>query len=117
MKYGVKVALAAERVETLGWFGFAVLDFRLRHAVRRDLGWTGLGWWVFRRADYDLLMDSWVVCFEVWPPGWGECSTCKGSGTSWDPETGGKCWDCRGGGVLPVADFRPVRDVPDLNVW
>lgn len=28
------------------------------------------------------------------------CSECKGSGTSWDESTGGKCWDCRGTGLI-----------------
>lgn len=33
---------------------------------------------------------------------WGPCSSCEGRGTSYDESTGGKCWDCRGGGMLPV---------------
>jgi hypothetical protein len=30
-----------------------------------------------------------------------DCETCKGRGTSFDESTGGKCWDCQGGGKLP----------------
>lgn len=34
------------------------------------------------------------------------CSTCGGSGGSTDESTGGRCWDCRGGGyILPESDF------------
>jgi hypothetical protein len=32
---------------------------------------------------------------------WGPCSTCDGSGMSGEECTGGKCWDCRGGGQIP----------------
>ena len=32
---------------------------------------------------------------------WGPCPSCEGRGTSYDELTGGKCWDCRGGGQLP----------------
>lgn len=32
---------------------------------------------------------------------WGPCSTCEGRGTSYDESTGGKCWDCKAGGMLP----------------
>ena len=34
---------------------------------------------------------------EVWEP----CPSCEGRGTSYDESTGGKCWDCRGGGMMP----------------
>src|SRR5689334_20297300 len=32
---------------------------------------------------------------------WGPCPTCEGRGTSYDESTGGKCWDCKAGGMLP----------------
>lgn len=32
---------------------------------------------------------------------WGPCPSCEGRGTSFDESTGGKCWDCRSGGMLP----------------
>lgn len=43
---------------------------------------------------------------------WGPCSTCEGSGTSTDESTGGRCWDCRGGGELPG---NKVGDNPSLG--
>jgi hypothetical protein len=42
----------------------------------------------------------------------GPCDTCGGKGTSTDESTGGKCWDCRGGGELPVGT---VGDLPSLG--
>lgn len=30
------------------------------------------------------------------------CVSCGGRGTSMDESTGGRCWDCRGGGFLPM---------------
>jgi hypothetical protein len=43
---------------------------------------------------------------------WADCSTCEGRGTSTDESTGGRCWDCRGGGKLPG---KPVGDLPSLG--
>lgn len=44
---------------------------------------------------------------------WGPCSTCEGRGTSYDESTGGKCWDCRGGGQLPGS--LELTDNPSLG--
>jgi hypothetical protein len=44
---------------------------------------------------------------------WGPCSTCEGRGTSYDESTGGKCWDCRGGGQLP--GHLELTDNPSLG--
>lgn len=99
MKWGVRMSLAAEDVDCLGWGAFAILD----RALRRNGPWPAgeLGYWRLAWAEYLLAPDAWLVTFRCWPLGWGECSTCEGRGTSWDESTGGKCWDCRGGGVLP----------------
>ncbi len=44
---------------------------------------------------------------------WGECISCNGSGYSGDEAVpGGKCWDCRGGGVTPGGK---VGDNPSLG--
>lgn len=45
---------------------------------------------------------------ELWEP----CPSCEGRGTSHDESTGGKCWDCRGGGQLPGHVM--VTDNPQL---
>jgi hypothetical protein len=44
---------------------------------------------------------------------WGQCPTCDGRGTSHDESTGGKCWDCRGGGMLP--SLIAITDNPSLG--
>lgn len=44
------------------------------------------------------------------------CSSCHGAGVGGDAadeSTGGRCWDCRGGGTLPVTLSRP--DNPSLG--
>jgi hypothetical protein len=33
---------------------------------------------------------------------WVICEDCQGSGASSDESTSGRCWDCRGGGKVPV---------------
>lgn len=42
---------------------------------------------------------------------WDVCDSCEGAGTSHDESTDGKCWDCRGGGRLPVQ----IGDNPSLG--
>lgn len=44
---------------------------------------------------------------------WGPCPTCEGRGTSYDESTGGKCWDCRAGGLLP--SHVVLKDLPSLG--
>lgn len=46
---------------------------------------------------------------ELWEP----CPSCEGRGTSYDESTSGKCWDCRGGGMLPGHVL--VTDNPSLG--
>jgi len=44
---------------------------------------------------------------------WFDCASCEGRGTAPDESTGGKCWDCKGGGKLPSA--LTVSDNPSLG--
>lgn len=47
---------------------------------------------------------------------WFDCASCEGRGTGGqaaDESTGGKCWDCRGGGKLPSA--LTITDNPSLG--
>jgi hypothetical protein len=44
---------------------------------------------------------------------WGPCPSCEGRGTSYDESTGGKCWDCRAGGMLPGSV--EITDNPSLG--
>lgn len=46
---------------------------------------------------------------EVWAP----CESCEGRGTSYDASTGGKCWDCRAGGLQPGR--ATITDNPSLG--
>lgn len=48
---------------------------------------------------------------------WGPCSTCEGRGAVYDESTGGKCWDCRAGGLLP--SHIVITDNPQLatGLW
>lgn len=51
---------------------------------------------------------------------WFDCSSCEGrgvGGAASDESTGGKCWDCRGGGRLPSA--LTLTDAPQLatGLW
>lgn len=43
----------------------------------------------------------------------GLCPTCSGAGTAPDESTGGRCWDCRGGGQLP--SHAVLTDNPTLG--
>jgi hypothetical protein len=43
---------------------------------------------------------------------WGPCPSCEGRGTSYDESTGGKCWDCKAGGMLPGT--ARITDNPQL---
>lgn len=47
---------------------------------------------------------------------WFDCGSCEGrgaGGAASDESTGGKCWDCRGGGKLPSA--LTITDNPSLG--
>lgn len=45
---------------------------------------------------------------------WQPCDTCQGTGYSGDQAVpGGKCWDCRGGGMLPAKI--EITDNPSLG--
>lgn len=48
------------------------------------------------------------------------CSSCHGVGSggdAWDESTGGRCWDCRGGGTLPVTLSRPDNPSLGTGTW
>lgn len=44
---------------------------------------------------------------------WTPCPSCEGRGTSYDESTGGRCWDCRAGGMQPTAIV--ISDNPSLG--
>jgi hypothetical protein len=46
---------------------------------------------------------------ELWEP----CPSCEGRGTSDDESAGGKCWDCKAGGMLPGTLI--ISDNPSLG--
>lgn len=100
MKYGVRIILDQQDVEERPWLCLTDLD----RALRRYGPWPRgeLGYWQLVWAQEAPSLGGWMVAFRCWPLGWAECPTCQGSGTSRDESTGGRCWDCRGGGVLPT---------------
>lgn len=48
---------------------------------------------------------------------WGPCPSCNGRGTSYDESTGGLCWDCKAGGMIPGTER--ITDNPQLatGLW
>lgn len=80
--------------------------------LRRNRWWTNLLAWVVTMPlwpwlIWDLSRDEWkhglgkpwrqrIAC--RWGTSPGCCSSCRGTGTSRDIETNGRCWDCYGTG-------------------
>lgn len=80
-------------------------------ADRRE---QGLMFWLARRlpgkADFlQLGKPRSSLTLEMWGP----CPTCEGRGTSYDESTGGLCWDCKAGGMLPSRTV--LTDNPSLG--
>jgi hypothetical protein len=107
---GLVVAFAGVRVSTLGFF-LALFVSGVTHyaADRREHGiMFRLARLLPGKANFMLLgVPRDRVAIEFWE----DCSDCEGRGTSHDESTGGKCWDCRGGGRIPVR----VGDNPSLG--
>lgn len=82
--------------QTLAGFGVSGVTHYL--ADRRE---HGLMIWLARRLCLARLLELGVPRKPQEIELWGPCSECGGRGTSNDPSTSGRCWDCRGGGMLP----------------
>lgn len=93
----------------------ALLFVPLNHWAAGFISPRRRGWDVWRNVRPRRLILSFFGCLVAWPQflamlikdewkRWrrkrckGCCSTCDGTGGSMDPETNGRCWDCRGTG-------------------
>jgi hypothetical protein len=99
-------------VNVVGWcVAFAVSGITHYMADRRE---HGLMFWLARRVPgnaqfFQLGVPRSTLELELWEP----CPECEGRGTSYDASTGGKCWDCKGGGMLPGVAL--ITDNPSLG--